>query len=133
MAKLVYTLFMQNPALKILSLLLLVLLMPPPAQADRADVLDVRVSKTATEVYSFDVTVRHADDGWNHYANKWDILGPDGSLLGTRVLFHPHVSEQPFTRSLSDVRIPAGTDAVTIRAHDSVHGYGGKEVTVKIP
>ena len=133
MAKLVYTLFMRNLAIKILCFSLLVLLMPLPAQADRADVLDVRMSKTTTEVYNFDVTIRHADDGWEHYANKWDILGPDGSILGTRVLFHPHVSEQPFTRSLSDVRIPAGTDAVTIRAHDSVHGYGGKEVTIKIP
>ena len=37
--------------------------------------------------------------GWEHYANKWDVVGPDDTILGTRVLLHPHVNEQPFTRS----------------------------------
>lgn len=133
MAKLVYTLFMRKPALKMLCFLLIVFLIPLLAQADKADVISVKVSKTAAEVYRFDVTVRHADDGWGHYANKWDILAPDGSILGTRVLFHPHVSEQPFTRSLANVKIRQGIDAITVRAHDSVHGYGGKEMSVKIP
>jgi hypothetical protein len=34
--------------------------------------------------YRFDVTVRHADTGWDHYADAWDILTPDGTLLGSR-------------------------------------------------
>ena len=54
-------------------------------------------------------------------------------MLGTRVLLHPHDKEQPFTRSLSGVAIPAGTDRVRLRAHDSVHDYGGAEMTVELP
>ncbi|NNL76948.1 MAG: hypothetical protein HKO68_11480 [Desulfobacterales bacterium] len=99
--------------------------------AGEADVIEVNARPTGEGLYSFNVTVRHADEGWNHYADKWDVVSPDGSVLGTRTLYHPHVDEQPFNRGLSGVKIPEGIDRVTVRAHDSVHGYGGKTVTVK--
>ena len=104
-----------------------------PADAGEADVIDVAIKKTAENTYFFKVTVRHADEGWDHYANKWDVVAPDGSVLGTRTLYHPHVDEQPFTRSLSDVKIQEPINEVTVRAHDSVHEYGGKTVTVAVP
>ncbi|MBE9534085.1 MAG: hypothetical protein IMF03_03725 [Proteobacteria bacterium] len=100
--------------------------------AGEADVLQVKVKRTGDNVYYFDVTVTHKDEGWDHYADKWDVVAPDGTILGTRTLYHPHVQEQPFTRSLSGVRIPEGVRRVTIRAHDSVHGYGGKVMTVDL-
>ena len=99
--------------------------------AGEADVIEVNARPTGEGLYSFNVTVRHADEGWNHYADKWDVVSPDGSVLGTRTLYHPHVDEQPFNRGLSGVKIPEGIARVTVRAHDSVHGYGGKTVTVK--
>ena len=101
--------------------------------AGEADVVDVQASKTSSATYSFDVTVQHADTGWDHYADKWEVLGPDGKVLGTRVLMHPHVNEQPFTRSLSGVQIPQGVKTVTVRAHDKVHGWGGKTMSVDLP
>lgn len=102
------------------------------ALAGGADVVDVKIAKSGT-TFSFDVTVRHGDTGWKHYANKWEVVGPDGKVLGTRVLYHPHVDEQPFTRSLSSVRIPAAVGEVTVRAYDSKHGVGGKTITVAVP
>ena len=103
------------------------------AAAGEADVVDARFRLVAENTYSFDVTVKHADTGWDHYADKWDVLTPDGkTVLGTRTLYHPHVDEQPFTRSLSGVTVPDGVDAVIVRAHDSVHGYGGKELRVDL-
>ncbi len=60
------------------------------------------------------------------------MVAPDGAVLGTRVLLHPHETEQPFTRSLGGVKIPQGVRQVTLRAHDRVHGYGGKELTVEL-
>ena len=89
--------------------------------AGEADVIEVAVKPTGGEIYFFKVTVRHADEGWDHYANKWDVVVPDGTVLGTRTLYHPHVDEQPFTRSLSDVKIPESIAEVTVRAHDSIH------------
>lgn len=102
------------------------------AHAGEADVVAVEVSQSANGTWRFDVTVAHEDEGWNHYADQWDVLAPDGTVLGERVLAHPHVTEQPFTRSLSGVVIPPEVDTVTIRARDSVHGYGGIEMTVPI-
>jgi hypothetical protein len=103
------------------------------ATAGEADVVGVEVSKEADGVYRFDVTVAHGDEGWDHYADAWDVVAPDGAVLGTRVLLHPHDNEQPFTRSLGGVAIPDGITEVTIRAKDSVHGYGGAEMTVALP
>ena len=100
--------------------------------AGGADVEDVSITKTG-ENFSFEVTVRHADTGWQHYADKWEIVASDGQVLGTRILHHPHVDEQPFTRSLSGVKIPPHITHVTIRAYDSRHGRGGKMVTVPVP
>ncbi|MCA9394202.1 MAG: hypothetical protein KC900_08370 [Candidatus Omnitrophica bacterium] len=105
-------------------------LTPSPAFAGQADVIDVKYE--CAEACTFWVTVRHADSGWDHYADRWEILAPDGEIIATRVLGHPHVNEQPFTRSLGGVIIPVGISDVRIRAHDSVHGYGGEEVAVTL-
>ena len=100
--------------------------------AGEAHVERVQISPSG-DGYYLSVTVRHADTGWDHYADAWEVVGPDGTVLGKRVLYHPHVNEQPFTRSLDVVRIPENVSSVTIRAHDSVHGLGGNEKTVKVP
>ncbi|AKI00619.1 hypothetical protein IMCC20628_01913 [Hoeflea sp. IMCC20628] len=119
-----------------LSIVLLVLagnlLDMPSARAGAADVEAATYAKAADGTYRFDVTVRHADDGWEHYADIWQVIGPDGAVLGERVLLHPHDNEQPFTRSQSGIVIPAETGRVTIRAHDKMHGWGGKELTVEL-
>ncbi len=103
------------------------------AYANEADVTDVVVTAQENGTYRFDVTVLHADSGWDHYADKWEVVLPDGTIAATRTLMHPHVNEQPFTRSLSGVKLPDGIDTVTIQAHDSVHGYGGKTQAVQLP
>lgn len=82
--------------------------------------------------WRFDVTIRHADSGWDHYADGWHVLGPDGQELGLRVLHHPHVEEQPFTRSLGGVVIPEGLDVVQIGARCSVDGWTAAPVTVSL-
>ena len=62
------------------SIILFVLaLVPAVAVAGEADVLDVKATKSAAGTYDFDVTVRHADTGWDHYADKWDVVAPDGT------------------------------------------------------
>ncbi len=102
------------------------------AWAGEADVVDVRYEQGSDGTYTFHVTVRHADAGWDHYADKWQVVGADGTVLGERVLAHPHDNEQPFTRSQSGIAIPADAVEVTVRAHDKVHGWGGAEMTVAL-
>ncbi len=103
---------------------------PSEALAGEADVVGVSAVQTGAGIWRFDVTVQHADAGWDHYANAWDVVAPDGAVLGTRRLLHPHDLEQPFTRSLSGVAVPPAVTAVDIRAHDSVHEFGGLVVRV---
>jgi hypothetical protein len=83
------------------------------AAAGEADVLNVEVEPGRDGTWHFEVTVRHADEGWDHYADQWQVLAPDGTILGTRTLHHPHENEQPFTRSLGGVEVPAGVASVT--------------------
>jgi len=103
------------------------------AAAGPADVESVEVTVEGPGVYHFRVTVRHADEGWEHYADRWEVRKLDGTVLATRILYHPHVNEQPFTRDLEGVAIPEGITAVVIRAHDSVHGFSGTPQTVGLP
>ena len=67
------------------------------AIAGEADVTAVRANAGGNGTFTFRLTVKHADTGWDHYADKWDVGGPDGGIPGTRVLYYPHVEEQPFT------------------------------------
>jgi hypothetical protein len=103
------------------------------ATGGEADVVGVEVVKDGSGAYRFNVSVSHGDTGWKHYADRWEVLGPDDSVLGTRTLLHPHADEQPFTRSLSGVEIPEGVTEVSVRAHDSVHEYGGMVIRKKLP
>lgn len=103
-----------------------------PALADKADVLEVKVEALGERKFKFHVTVEHWDDGWDHYADGWQVVGPGGAVLGTRVLAHPHVEENPFTRS-HVITVPEDVDEVTVRARDLVHGLGGKEIKVTLP
>lgn len=96
-----------------------------------ADVVDVRVEGEGN-TYRFDVTVSSGDTGWDKYADAWEVRAPDGEVLGERVLLHPHETEQPFTRSLSGVVVPEGVDEVTVAARDSVNGYCGATMTVRV-
>ncbi|MEL6360859.1 MAG: hypothetical protein AAFR21_07205 [Pseudomonadota bacterium] len=102
------------------------------AQAGGADVLAVDAKRQRGDLWRFSVTVEHEDEGWDHYADKWEVLDADGNVLATRVLAHPHENEQPFTRSMSGIEIDPSIAVVTVRAHDSVHGYGGATVDVTL-
>ncbi|SDR33299.1 hypothetical protein [Pseudovibrio sp. Tun.PSC04-5.I4] len=119
--------------MRIIGIILMATIFASTAYAGEADVVGVDVRKESAGTYRFDVAVKHADEGWDHYADAWEVLGADGTIIAVRVLAHPHVNEQPFTRTLSGVKIPEGIDTVTIRAKDSVHGYGGKEISVVLP
>ena len=104
-----------------------------PAAAGEVDVVDAKARLNANGSYRFTVTLRHADAGWKHYADKWEVVGPNGKVWGRRVLLHPHDDEQPFTRALGRVRVPPGVGRVRVRGHDKLHGHGGKEMEVALP
>ena len=97
-----------------------------------ADIVDAGVERSGDR-FVVTATVQSADTGWDRYADAWEVRTTDGDVLGTRVLAHPHVDEQPFARSLNDVEIPAAVTSVEIAARDSVVGFCGTTVTVAVP
>lgn len=112
--------------------LLVLILSAAPALADPAVVEDISATRS-DEGWRFSVTLAHGDTGWDDYADGWRVETPDGEVLGRRELVHPHVDEQPFTRSLSGVAIPAELDEVHIRASTSVEGWAETTVTFPLP
>jgi len=119
---------------------------PDDGGQGNADVVRVRAVQTGgpapgegETTWTFHVTVEHPDTGWEDYADGWDVVAPEGQVLKpdpedafTRVLLHPHVEEQPFTRSQSGVVVREDVTQVRVRAHDIVDGFGGKEVVVDL-
>ena len=101
--------------------------------ADDVTILDATTEVQTNGLYAFSVTLQHADEGWSHYADRWEVVGENGTVLGERILFHPHENNVPFTRSLASVNIPIGTLNVTIRANCSVDGVTAVEFPVALP
>lgn len=93
-----------------------------PASAHDPTIVDVKLEQ-AGMLWNIHVTVAHEDTGWDHFADGWEVLDADGNVLAYRKLMHPHVNEQPFTRSLSGVVIPDGTRAIFVRGHCNVGGW----------
>ena len=98
-----------------------------PAWADPPVIEEVRY-----EQGRFDVTLSHPDTGWDHYADGWRVELADGTVLGTRVLAHPHVEEQPFTRS-ARIAVPGGIDQVFIRASCNLDGWAADVQPFDLP
>jgi hypothetical protein len=117
--------------LKRICLALILAASPLAAEPPSVDHVSARQSGNGT--WRFDVTLSHPDTGWSHYADAWRVLDMDGNQLGLRELAHPHVEEQPFTRSLSGVRIPEGTDRVQVQARDIPGGWNPETRVVRLP
>ncbi|SEQ73866.1 hypothetical protein [Thalassovita taeanensis] len=114
-----------------LSLLFVIALGAPAALADSPRIIRVTAEKAGMG-WRFDVTLSHPDSGWDHYADGWEVIAANGKVLGQRALMHPHVKEQPFTRSLVNVMVPDGMREVFVRARCSQAGWASDTVTVHL-
>ncbi|WP_298910074.1 hypothetical protein [uncultured Aliiroseovarius sp.] len=108
------------------------LLMAGPVWAHDA-VIDGATARASGAGWSISVTLTHEEAGWDDYADGWRVETEAGEVLGTRVLAHPHVNEQPFTRSLSGVDVPEGVTTVWIRARTSADGWGQERFRLDLP
>jgi hypothetical protein len=101
------------------------------ALADPA-VIEGAEARASGSAWSFSVTLSHGDTGWDDYADGWRVVDEAGTELGYRELLHPHVNEQPFTRSLGGVAIPEGTTRVYIEARTNVTGWDAARFPVDL-
>ncbi len=116
---------------------------PPSSDSDDApvedaseelfpDVLSVELTDAGDRTFTVAVTLSSPYDSPERYADAWRVLSDDGTVLGVRELLHDHANEQPFTRTLSGVSIPADVDEVTVQGRDQVSGWGGATLTVGV-
>lgn len=112
-------------------LLLLLGLAPTLALADPPTILDAK-AKPSGMGWKISVTLVHGDEGWDNFADGWEVLDMAGNSLGYRELMHPHGHNQPFTRSLSSVMIPDGTRKVRIRARSSDGSWSEQDYILKL-
>ena len=103
------------------------------ASADPAVIEDAGIRPGAGGTWTISVTLSHGDTGWDDYADGWRVVAADGTVLGTRELLHPHVDEQPFTRSLSGVEIPEAMRTVYIEARTNTDGWGALRHEIAVP
>ena len=109
-------------------ILLLSVIFSTVCLASDAEIVKVESEKTSAQKYNISITLEHSDEGWEHYANAWRIYSADGELIGERKLHHPHVKEQPFTRSLLGIGVPSEHSEVTIVAVCSKTGESKKAI-----
>ena len=88
-----------------------------------ADVIEVQATGEPGN-YLFSVAISSPDSGCARYADWWEVIGANGTLVYRRILAHSHVEEQPFTRSGGPVAIAADQEVI-VRAHMHPNGYGG--------
>ena len=103
------------------------------AEPPYANVTAVAVSGDAGS-YTFNVTIESADIDCSQYADWWEVLTTDGTLVYRRILDHSHTDANgtsdpnapgnTFTRSGGPVSVEEN-DVVLVRAHMSVGGYNG--------
>ena len=120
------------PGMRQFSVMLTACLLASTGAADEPQILNVEVAQSGA-AWRVDVTIAHPDAGWDHYVDSWEVLDKDGKRLGYRILHHPHVNEQPFTRSLNNLVLPDDTREIFVRAHCSVDGWAGETVRVELP
>jgi hypothetical protein len=103
------------------------------AQQKYPDVVAAKVTPRGGDRFDFDVTISSPYDTPKRYADGFRVVGPEGKVYGERKLLHDHADEQPFTRDLYGVTIPAGIGTVTVEARDQSYGYGGRKLKVRVP
>jgi len=98
------------------------------------DVVDVAVTATGDRVFTFAATLSSPYDSRDRYADAWRVSSPDRSIVyGVRELAHDHAGEQPFTRTLSGVEIPASVTEVLVEGRDQLNGWGGATMLTNLP
>lgn len=103
-----------------------------PVSANEVRIVAAQFNHLHNDQWTISVTLKHQDSGWDHYADSWRVVDRTEAVLGTRVLHHPHINEQPFTRSLTNVAIPTPTQLLFIEARDNVHGWSKNRLQVDL-
>ena len=114
-----------------LSLFISAIILSLSAFANDVEIIKVVLTERAG-TWQAEVTLKHQDEGWKHYADAWRLVDSNGDEIGKRTLYHPHVNEQPFTRSLTGFHLSAEMKEIFVEAHDLKHGWSADKVKIDL-
>jgi len=118
--------------MKIANLILVMsIVLSVPAFADNVEIRNVLMVKVG-DTWHAEVTLYHKDSGFAHYVYQFRIVTESGTVLGSRILYYPHVKQQTFTRTLDNIKIPEDVSTVVIEAYDKVHGWSPEKVKLDL-
>ena len=100
--------------------------------AGEAEILAAELRHQQKNSWSINVTLKHEDTGWDHYADVWRVIDKKENELGYRVLAHPHIEEQPVTRGFDRLIIHEDINTIYIQGHDNVHGWSSNKLKVML-
>ena len=107
-----------------------------PREGANADVLRVRALQEGETLWRFEVTIQHPDTGAKDRVDGWDLLLPDDSVVkpvpgsAFTQAIDGEISTQPEVHVQTGIVIPVDTELLRVRAHDSVDGFGGRELLI---
>jgi hypothetical protein len=104
-----------------------------PQDKHYPDVVAGRLVPSGAGRYDVTVSLSSPYDTRFRFADGWRVLTSRGDFLGERWFHRHHAFEQPWTRTLRGIRIPADVDEVVLEGHDVMYGYGGGAYFLRVP
>jgi hypothetical protein len=102
-----------------------------------ANVQFVRAVQVGETSWRFEITLMRSGSGDKGYIDGWDVLLPDNSVLTlapddkfTMALDRGPAAGESFESVQTGLEIPLEITDLRVRAHDSIEGFGGREVMV---
>lgn len=107
-----------------------------PAPAGPAHAAGFHLERHRYGTWSAILEVDHEDQGWSHFADRWEVLDQAGRRILSGSLDGPKrrdVEEDgPVRRRLDAFGLPAGTTRLTCRIHCKQSGWLGKALAVDL-
>lgn len=97
---------------------------------DYAQIEDVKAVQSKDKTWCFEVQIKHNDQGWNHYANGWQVYDLEGDIISGIIIGHPHDKKQPFIRRHCNIKIKPDVPKVVVKTRCNVHGFGGRAIVL---
>ncbi len=103
-----------------------------PLLAQKADVIEAKVKKSFGGKYVAYVKIDHKDEGYEHFADRWEIFDQNGKRLTIRIIFSPTTEKETIESYLYGFAVPEGTKKLIFKAHCNKDGWGGKEYVLNL-
>ena len=102
------------------------------AEAGKPRFVHARVVAAGDNRYHFTAQIAHFDLSWEHFVDRWEIIGENRRVLATDNIYYPQIGGGVLVRLLTGVKVEPGTEYVIFRVHDKQDGYG-REKLVYLP